>query len=253
MGVTWMKTGDESKKMAQQAEQEAEKRRAEIGKMFRFFMKPKEERKIIFVDGALDAQGFLNPPRFYEHNLYLNGSWGNTFVCPEKTDPVNGGKCPICEGGDRPQLVALFTIIDVNPYTAKNGKVYSNQRKLFVATPGTFEILNKSAIKRGGLVGATFDVSRTKDKDPRVGNVFDFMEKTDPEILKKKLMRTYTDKENKSVTVCDFMPGEYDKEIIYRTADELRKMGFGQPNHEGAKPPEAAGEAASEGEYAGNL
>lgn len=229
MGVSWLKTGEESKKMAQQQAAEAEKKKQEFGKMFRFWLKEKETCSLTFVDGDLDPQGFLTPPRFYEHNLFLNGSWGNTFVCPEKTDPNGGGKCPICAGGDKPQLVSLFTVIDHRGFTTKSNIHVPYSRKLYVATPKTFEILNKLAQKRQGLTGCTFDVTRTTDKAPRVGDLFDFTEKVPLEQAKTKWVRQYTDKDGKVQTVNEFTPADYDKEIIYRTSEELMKMGFGAP------------------------
>ena len=191
MGVSWLKKGAESAKAAQQEAAAAEQRKSEQGKMWRFWLKEGEEARITFVDGELSSEGFLLPPRFYEHNVYLNGSWNNLFVCPEMTNPEAGEKCPICEGGDRPSLVALFTIIDHRVFKGKDGKSYSNTPKILAAKSQSFEMLNKLAIKRGGLAGCTFDVSRMGDKSASIGSMFDFIEKTEIEVLKTKFTRTF--------------------------------------------------------------
>jgi hypothetical protein len=226
MAFTFLKKGAESAKLAQKAAMEAEQRKAEQGKMFRFWMKEKEEARITFVDGDLNADGHLVPPRFYEHVLFLNGSWNNQFVCPEKTNPDSNDKCPICESGERPSLVALFTVIDHRQIQSNKDKtkVYKDQKKLLVAKAQTYEMLNKHATKRGGLAGCTFDASRVGDKSASVGSMFEFVEKHDIKELQAIYMIEKIDpKTNQKTKVTNFTPANYDTEIIYRTGDELRK------------------------------
>lgn len=229
MGVSWLKQGQASAQMATQAQAEAEARKAEMGHMFRFFINKGEDAKITFVDGNLSEQGFLLPPRFYEHTVYHNGKWTN-FVCPEKTSPELGQKCPFCETGDYASLVAMFTVIDHRVYKSPTtGKTYQDTTKLFAAKSGTFEMLNKLAVKRDGLAGCTFDVSRSGEKSPAVGNMFDFVEKKDPKELKGKWTRTFKNAQGKEVTEDAFTVADYEKEVVWRDADELRAMGFGKP------------------------
>lgn len=231
MAFKFLKTGAESVAMAKQAEAEKQKRMEEQGKMFRFWIKPKEEARITFVDGEVSAEGFLCPPRYYEHNLFLNGSWNNYFVCPEKTNPDAHDSCPICESGDRPSLVALFTIIDHRQYKSeKTQKIYLNTRKILAAKPKTFEILNKLAQKFGGLAGHTFDVSRTDDKDASVGSVFIPIETKSVDELKKLYVEAKTDPKTNTTTMeTYFLSADYEKEIVYRTGDQLRALGLGKP------------------------
>lgn len=258
MGVSWLKKGAESAKAAQQEAAAAEQRKSEQGKMWRFWLKEGEEARITFVDGELSSEGFLLPPRFYEHNVYLNGSWNNLFVCPEMTNPEAGEKCPICEGGDRPSLVALFTIIDHRVFKGKDGKSYSNTPKILAAKSQSFEMLNKLAIKRGGLAGCTFDVSRMGDKSASIGSMFDFIEKTEIEVLKTKFTRTFKGEDGKEKTVSLFVPTDYEKEIVYRTANELRQLGFGKQATSGGSPAgfssgQQGGEGGNAQSYADHL
>jgi hypothetical protein len=236
MAFTFLKRGAESAKMAQKAAAEAEARRDQSGKMFRFWMKEKEEARITFVDGELAKEGalagYLDPPRYYEHNLFLNGQWNNFYYCPEKTNPDANDKCPLCESGDKPALVALFTIIDHRqiPSTKDKTKVWKDQKKLLVAKPQTYELLTKHAIKRGGLAGCTFDASRVGDKSAAVGSMFDFVEKKTIEELQKLYMVERTDpKTNQKMKVTNFTPADYEKEIAYRTGEELRELTKGGP------------------------
>ena len=252
MTVAWLKTGEASKEMAKKDEAMAEKRKQETGKMFRFFLKKDEPNvKITFVDGDLSPEGLLLPPRYYEHHLSVNGKWGNYYVCPKETNPDSQDPCPICGGGDRPSLVGLFTVIDHRVTQGGNGKVYRDQPKLLVAKTQSLELLSKMAVKRGGLAGAKFDVYRTGDKDAGIGGMFDFIDKRPIEELKELYTIQYADQTGKMVKKCLFEPADYTQEIVYRSADELLKLGFGKPvessgPYMGSKPTGAT-------DYAGKL
>lgn len=251
--MSWLKQGEQSAALAKTHATEVELAKAKQGKMFRFWIKEGEEAPITFVDGDLSPQGFLVPPRYYEHSLYLNGSYNNHFVCPEKTSPELGQKCPICEAGDRPSLVTLFTIIDHREFTS-NGKTYKDTPRLLVAKPQSFEILHKIAVKRGGLAGARFDVSRVGDKSASIGSMFDFIEKTDVAELKKKYERTVkVDGQDKVIDV--FSPANYEEEVIFHSESELRALGFGTTGLTGAAPlgskPSGAGVSSPAGSSVG--
>lgn len=227
MAFTFLKTGAESAKMAQKAALEAEQRRSEQGKMFRFWLKEKEEARITFVDGDLGPDGFLVPPRYWEHNLFHDGTWNNFYVCPERTNPESNDKCPICEAGEnRASLVALFTIIDHRSIQSKDKtKTYKDTKKLLVAKSQTFELLNNRAIKRGGLTCCTFDAQRIGDKSASVGSQFDFVEKHDLKELQKLYMIEKIDpKTNLKIKMTNFTPAEYEKEITFRTGEQLRML-----------------------------
>lgn len=247
MSVDWMSKGEDSAKVFEQEKAAQEKRRQEQGKAFRFYLKETkkgsgvyEEAPLLFVDGDLGPKGYLIPPRFYEHGYIFHQGDYHNIVCPEQTLPHKAKedpsyKCPLCEAGDKPYLASLFTVLDLRPYKSeKTGKVIEFTRKLFVAKPQTFELLNKLAAKRGGLGGCRFDVSRSNKKSPQVGDVFDFQEKlTDLAALKAKYTISYTSKKDgkeENVVKCLFEKLDYEKEIIFRTGDELRKMGFGSPS-----------------------
>ena len=233
MSLKFLKTGAESAKLAEKAKAEAEARKAEQGTMFNFFLKNGEEARITFVDGELSKEGNLMPPRYYEHSMMEQGTWGHFYVCPEKTLQETKDKCPLCESGDRPALISLFTVIDHRTYQSRDKtKTYVNTKKLLKAKPPTFEILNKLAQKRGGLAGVTFDVSRSMNgKAPSVGDLFDFVEKKEIDELKKiYLIEKVDPKTNVKTKETNFTPADYEKEIVFRTGDELRKIGYDKPS-----------------------
>lgn len=193
---------------------EKEKAKSELrakGKTFRFFITKDKDASITFLDGNL-AEGILDVPFYYEHNITMNGKYGNFFICTQDEEP-----CPICEGGANASYVGVMTVIDHSSYISKkDGLEHKDEVKLFVAKQETIKLLQKAAEKRGGLRGCTFDVSRTGEMSAAVGNVFDFTEK----LNEQQLVAKYGDKAK---------PLNYEEILAkaYLPAKELRKLGFG--------------------------
>ena len=225
---SWMKKGAEAKAYLAKEEAKAEERKAEAGKLWRFYVKPESEGQITFLDGALDAANDLDIFMFYEHRIRLNGEWEN-FICTAEADQSQ--PCPICESGDRSALVGVMTVIDHKAHVIQNGKnagkTIQNTRKLFVAKRHTIDLLRKLAVKRGGLAGCTFDVMRGNEKSPSVGENFDFVQKFTNlgEIVAKYEMKPE-----------DVQPANYGEEIRFRTPEELIVLGAGKAvaTHAGA-------------------
>jgi hypothetical protein len=213
----FFKHGQAAKAAIEHADAKAEAAKAEAGKLWRFWMPAGEDRMITFLDGELDAEGMLDVPMWNEHRLKIAGDWQN-FVCVADQEP-----CPICEAGESKQLlVGVMTICDHTPHTVKSGqnagKVIQHSRKLFVCTRQTIKMLAKQAKVTGGLAGCTFEVNRTGDKEPSVGNQFIYQGKhTLSEIA-----------EECGLKIEDVQPADYTTEIVYRTADELVKLGVGK-------------------------
>lgn len=218
-GLTFMKSGAAAKEAVKAEEARRELAKAEAGKLWRFWCPPEAERNITFLDGNLDDDGMLDILMFREHSVNLNGE-RKTFVCTAEADQTQ--PCPICEKGDTASLVGVMTIIDHTSHTIKKGpnagKTISNTRKLFVAKLNTLKYLQKLAVKRGGLAGCTFDVSRTSDKDAAVGDKFDFVSKS----TIKEIMAKYDLKAE------DVAPADYEAEVRYHTPEELIELGVGK-------------------------
>lgn len=223
-GPSWFKKGDATQTAIQQEEKRIEEQQAQKGKMWRFWLEKGESAAVTFVDGFLTDKGILDCFMYREHSLMLNGKWGNHFVCTSEQEP-----CPICEVGDNPSLVGVFTIIDHREYTSKKGDKFTDTPRLFVAKRGTLKQLQQLASKRDGLAGCTFDVSRMGEQAAAVGDVFDFTEKQEVSVLRKKFVREIKDaKSGKSEVKSIFVPADYTEEITYRTADEIRALGIGK-------------------------
>jgi hypothetical protein len=224
--LKFMHKGTEGEQLTKQANADQAARKAAGGNsIFRFWMPENDEKQITFLDGELSESGLLDVPRYWEHNLKLGDSWKNWFPCTKDEEP-----CPICDF-KQPALVYAFTIIDHSKWAEKKdtAKVHEHERKLYVCKGDTYKRLSKIAVKRGGLAGCTFDVSRIGDKAENVGNDFDFVEQLSFKKLAKKYgMETKGKAENNKVVA----PYDYDEVIKYHTAEELREMGLGS----GGKP-----------------
>ena len=219
MAISWASKGSEAAKKFEKEKQQREAKAEANKRMWRFWLKPEEEARVTFVDGDLDENGVLDVISFPQHQIFMNGTWNNHFICTAKQEP-----CPICESDDNPSMVAVFTIIDHRSIKSGDGtKVYKDQKRLFVAKYDTFKILQNMAGKRGGLSGITMDILRTGNKSASVGNQFDFIEKNTLDDLRK--MYPAKDSEGKPYDL--FTPAEYEKELQYLTRDQLMELGFG--------------------------
>ncbi len=157
---------------------------------WRFFI-PKEggERRITFLDGALNSDDMLDIPMFYEHGYISFGKDKLDVRCTKKNEP-----CPLCEF-DEPAYVGIFTVLEWVPWESKDGsKKGDYTRKLYVAKLQTLKKLQQKALKYradkdllGGLSGVTFDVTRTGPRDSRVGSDFEFVGHSSPEEIRAKV------------------------------------------------------------------
>ena len=226
-GVTFLMKGAAAKAAVHAEAVKAEARREAANRMRSYWMKYNSDGQITFLDGALDADGVLEIPRFFQHSLQV-GSGRETFVCTAELDTSQ--PCPLCEGGDKPSLVGVMTVIDHSSYTVTKGpnagKVYKNQRRLFVAKETTLQVLQKLAKKpeRNGLALCTFDVSRGPENKhpPGVGDTFDF-------VTKHKSLAAIAEKYELKLEDCQ--PAIYEGEngeIVYMPPEKLIELGLGK-------------------------
>lgn len=135
----------------------------------RFWLKKGESAFITFCDE--------DPILMYEHELKINGKFGNQTTCMKNI----GEECPLCENGYYAPNVAVFSIIDHREIQGKDNKVYKDEKRLLVAKSTSWAVIELKKKKLEGkgktMKGAMFEVTRTnKDKSPNVGDVFDYEE-----------------------------------------------------------------------------
>lgn len=163
----------------------AEKNAAELkNKPRRFWLTSNgADEKIIFVDDA--------PMNYREHEFAIGGDWKNRRhkTCLSETGDHDPRSCPSCAADNRGYSASALTIIHICEYKGRDGKMVRNPLRLFVAKTQAVKILAKHAEKlNGDLTGCVFEVSRTGEKSPSVGDMFTFVERVklnDPKVLKR--------------------------------------------------------------------
>lgn len=210
---SWLMGGSQSKAALQQtlhAQQEAKEAAA---RMRRFYLNVGEEKQVTFLDGDMDGDGLLEFLSFHEHRVQTGPKNWDNIVCVARQEI-----CPLCNSGDKPSFVGVFTVLNETPYTIKTGpnagKVLEARRELYVATANTLQVLQHHAAKRGGLRGWKVEIARLTDKEARVGSTFQWLSRRSPEEI-AALGENGT-------------PADYGHELKYMSAAEMVKAGFGK-------------------------
>ncbi len=222
-GLLTGKAAHQAMEFAQQQQQENSK-----GRVFDFYLKAGEEKRVLFLNGALDSEGYPQLILAHEHNIPGPGNnWkeARKFLCTTQFDP--GEPCPLCQTEHGSYLAAYFTVIDFTQYTKKDGTTGGFTKKLFTAKPTTYGQLHKQMQKRdGSIVGALYDISRTNNKVANVGDQFDFKEKNSIE----QWIQAFVDNgicESAEAAQELLTPIDITEVRPQYTAAELRSMGFG--------------------------
>lgn len=183
--------------------QRREQRRLAGNNPFRFWMPQNSERQVI----VLDAE-----PDFYRYEHALDNPDSNRrdlFTdCIDDSD-----NCPICENTDSRSYYALYmTVIDLEPYTDRQGNEVEWSRKLFVVKSGMQRTWVREYERLGSLRGRVFTLYRDGDKDPVVGNqIAEADEDPYTENELSEFVREWTDRENKTHTEDCSQPFDYDE------------------------------------------
>lgn len=142
---SWMKTG------FQAASKEMAGNKAKQGSFTPdFWLKDGDDAMVRFLSNE--------PISIYQHRIQNGGKWV-TSTC------LRDG-CPLCEAGNKPQFVGVFSIIDrrKEEWVDKNtGKKVSRQNTVKMWRCGTRVMgsLEKLTARRGSLMGYDISVSRT--------------------------------------------------------------------------------------------
>jgi len=196
----WFKQGKDVFTVKKQLDSLAKSRKERA--VQRFFLKAGDEAVICFVDSS--------PFGLYEHNLRIDGKWGNHYTCMKDTQP-----CPICQHfpDNRPTWTAYFTIIDTRAFTRKSdGQEVKNRKILYPAKGNAIARLEKLLEKNKSLAGLAFKVSRISDTEPNCGSDFEL-------IGKVNMQKKFGDDSLK--------PIDYMKVLAYPSDEELSAIGIG--------------------------
>jgi len=148
--------------------------------------------KIVF----LDTEGFF----IKEHNLQIDGKWGNHYTCTQDREP-----CEVCQQrNDRAGLVGFWSIIDTRKYRRQSdGEISHFRKSLFPAKSTTIELIEELAKEKGNLRGVVVEMRRIGDKEPAVGSQVKYLGR----ISEAKLKKMFGQGENgpEMITKYDYM------------------------------------------------
>lgn len=139
----------------------------------RIWLKPDTHRKVMFLTDRPDC--------FWEHCVGLGGKFaGNWYTCLGDAGPES---CPLCMYGDRPYYVGMFSVVDLEPWTDKNGTERKNVKKILAAKKEQLKVFRSKLEARGSLAGCIYSFFRPSDRAANIGTDFEFLEKIGPEAL----------------------------------------------------------------------
>lgn len=189
--------GEEGRRRAEEelvkAKAKAELRKEQGNLPFRYRISPGESGSFVILD---------DEPNFYrfEHNLQnpATGFFDLFIGCCAEWD-----NCPACNKSDA--YYGLFmTVIDLVPYTNKQGVTTEFARKLLVVKPAQqkkFIRAYQRALKEfGTLRGVVFETTRDGKMDSAIGNDIEMTDEFIPEEDLQTYVRTWKDRENKKHT-----------------------------------------------------
>lgn len=225
--------GEKNLEAARQAQKEQQARRTP-----RFWLKKGAgfAKHIMFVDDK--------PFGYYEHELKLNGQWGNFFTCLKGVS-----RCPLCDAGIRNYYVGLLTIVDFEGYEDDKGVRHKNLVRLFAAKMDTLDIL-KYKKANNGLLLCVYKVARLGDKAPRVGDNFDFVKKLNS--ITDLNVTAFSMGMNQQVTPKELKPFDYPDIAKPVTIEELERIaGAHEASDDGGSSSLGGGAPAGGGALAG--
>lgn len=208
-GLARMRQEEEKAKVRKEARQLAN------SMPFRYYTPVGETREVIIVDEEFSF--FRN-----EHNLKNPATNRFDLFTPCIDEVAN---CPVCSAhGSKPSYFAMYlTVIDLTPYTTRDGDQVEWSKKLLVAKLSSQKKLARLYERHGTLRGMVLELSRDSDKDPSIGGTIEFIEFMEEADL-ETYVTEYTDKDGKVHEVVGFEPFNYEELFPDMTEEELERM-----------------------------
>ena len=203
-------------------EQRRAARMAQANQPFRVWMPVGTEREVIIVD---EQPNFFR----YEHCLFDptagdRGKW-NLFVgCTKEVD-----SCPVCVTTGKESYYAMYlTVIDLSPYTDRQGITQEFSRKLLVVKSAQQRKFIRKYQQEGSLRGAIYLLIREGDKSPQIGSDQEFQEYMEEDDL-LAYERQYSTQDGQTHTERCHEPYDYAELFPPVTSAELRAIVGGEP------------------------
>lgn len=183
-------------------EAERELRKNTPREPFRFFCSPGEEREIVIVDDQPDF--FRN-----EHQLKdrTTGRYSKFVPCIDEA-----ANCPVCAAPDakQPYFAMYLTVIDLTPYTNRDGDEIEWSKKLLVVKASQQKKFSRLYAKHGTLRGLNLLMTRTGDKSAAIGDDIEDLGFFDEEEL-EEFVTEYTDREGNVQEIIGHEPFDYEE------------------------------------------
>lgn len=214
-------TGDEGVNRIDEEIEAAKARRANSNGPWRFFVDVGGTRDFVIVD---DKPTFFR----YEHEFKIPGQKQRLHVgCVKMHD-----NCPGCAKDEKESYYGMYlTVIDLTPYTNKNNEEVPFMKKLMlVKSQQQKKVLRfMERQEQGGLLrGCMIRASRDGEKEPRIGNDWEYLGCMPDEEL-ATYNNEWTDRENKQHV--DYGNEPYDYVTLFGNidAETIRALVGGEP------------------------
>lgn len=194
---------------------------------FRFFCPVgAEAREVVIIDYTMSEVFFR-----HEHNLRdkRTNKWSVFTACIGEN-----AICPVCKEAERPAYFAMYlTVIDLTPYTNKDGDEVPWSKKLMVVKFGQQKKITRLADRHGGnLRGMVLAMSRDGEKDAAIGNDIEFVEfMSEDDLAAYETTIEYKDSAGKKQVkeIIGHEPFDYDALFPMPTEQQLRAIVGGRP------------------------
>lgn len=183
-------------------EAEREMRKNTPREPFRFFCTSGEEREIIIVDDEPDF--FRN-----EHQLKdrTTGRYSKFVPCIDEA-----ANCPVCAAPEakQPYFAMYLTVIDLTPYTNRDGEEIEWSKKLLVVKASQQKKFSRLFAKHGTLRGLNLLMTRTGDKSAAIGDDIEDLGFYEEDEL-EEFVTEYTDREGNVQEIIGHEPYDYEE------------------------------------------
>ena len=200
--------------------------------------KPGQQGDIIILDNDVG-------PCFYEHAIPgPNNDWSKTTheLCPKEYD-----SCPLCarSGTGESYYVMFLSVIDMRPYTKRNGEIIPFSRKLLAIKTSSQAFFARLKERHGNLRGAHLLMVRDNSNSASIGTPEYIEHVTEEQILQNFAHAEVKAQDGRVVKQAnaDCYPFQYDGEggIFRQPSGEALRQKYG-----GVAPAGSAAEVASE-------
>jgi hypothetical protein len=204
-------SGEEGRRRAEAVEAQnaaaREMRANSAGMPRRFFCPIGTTREVVVVD---EAPNFFR----FEHNIKGRSGRYDEFTSCIAED----ANCPVCAANpDKlPYFAMYLTVIDLTPFTTREGVEVPWSKKLLVAKPMQAKKLNRIFDRQGTLRGAVLEMTRDGEKEAAIGDP------TFVEFFDEDMLAQYVDSyETQDKKIVDVIGGEvFDYEALFPAQTE---------------------------------